>query len=299
MPISTSLSLQALLKAAIARSGMSVPATRIAGLTQAAQALAVAGARSRSATVLLVVPGDADVDQMTTDVRFFVAAIEGLSMTAVEQVVLPFPSLQIDPYRALAPHFRVASARARALHALGSGTARVVVASAGALLPRVSTPTRLLSASVELKPGQEISPQDLAAVLVDGGFTREDPVDEHGEYCVRGGIVDVYPAGEAQPARLEFVGDTIESIRRYDPATQRSITPLDQLAVVPLREVLDAPPASGSVFDYLPDDTAIYVSERDDVKAQALKVVDQISTSYEEVVGRASGGAARARRSAR
>ena len=284
MPISTSLSLQALLKAAIARSGMSVPTKRIAGLTQAAQALAVAGARSRSATVLLVVPVDADVDQMTTDVRFFVAAMEGLSMAAAEQVVLPFPSLQIDPYRALAPHFRVASARARALHALGSGTARVVVASAAALLPRVSAPARLLSASLELKPGQEISPQDLAGVLVDGGFTREDPVDEHGEYCVRGGIVDVYPAGEAQPARLEFVGDTIESIRRYDPATQRSIVPLDQLAVVPLREVFDEIPATGSFFDYLPDDTAIYVSERDDVKAQALKVVDQISASYEEIV---------------
>ncbi len=152
-----------------------------------------------------------------------------------------------------------------------------------ALLPRMSAPARLLSASLELKPGQEISPQDLAGVLVDGGFTREDPVDEHGEYCVRGGIVDVYPAGEAQPARLEFVGDTIESIRRYDPATQRSIIPLDQLAVVPLREVFDEIPATGSFFDYLPDDTAIYVSERDDVKAQALKVVDQISASYEEI----------------
>jgi transcription-repair coupling factor (superfamily II helicase) len=290
VPISTSLSLQALLKAAVARSGMSVPTNKIAGLTPAAQALAVAGARSRSATVLVVVPGDADVDRMTIDVRFFVAAIEGLSAPAVEQAVLPFPSLQIDPYRALAPHFRVASARARALHALGSGTARVVVASAAALLPRVSPPARLLGASLELKPGQEISPQDLAAVLVDAGFTREDPVDEHGEYCIRGGIVDVYPAGEAQPARLEFVGDTIESIRRYDPATQRSITPLDQLAVVPLREVFEPPPVSGSLFDYLPDDTAIYVSERDDVRAHAQKVVEQIAASYAEVVDAKEGG---------
>jgi transcription-repair coupling factor (superfamily II helicase) len=284
VPITTSLSLQALLKAAIARSGMSVAAHRIAGLTPSAQALAVAGACSRSATVLLVVPGDADVDRMTTDVRFFVAAIEGLSTPAVDQAVLPFPSLQIDPYRALAPHFRVASARARALHALASGTARVVIASAAALLPRVSPPARLLGASVELKPGQEISPQDLAAVLVDAGFTREDPVDEHGEYCIRGGIVDVYPAGEAQPARLEFVGDTIESIRRYDPATQRSIAPLDQLTVVPLREVFDPPPVSGSVFDYLPHDTALYLSERDDIKAHALKIVEQIAASHAEVV---------------
>jgi transcription-repair coupling factor (superfamily II helicase) len=284
VPISTSLSLQALLKSAVARSGMIVPAKRIAGLTPAAQALAIAGARARSDTVLLVVPGDADVDRMTADVRFFVAAMEGLSTAAVDQVVLPFPSLQVDPYRALAPHFRVASARARALHALASGTAGVVVASAAALLPRVSPAARLLTASIELKPGQEIPPHDLSAILVDAGFTREDPVDEHGEYCVRGGIVDVYPAGESQPVRLEFIGDTIESMRRYDPATQRSIAALDQLTVVPLREVFDDPPATGSFFDYLPDDTAIYISEPDDVRAQALKIVEQIGASHAEAV---------------
>ncbi len=90
-----------------------------------------------------MVPTDADVERMTADARFFLAALEGLSDAEVERAVLPFPSHEVDPYRGLAPHFDIASARARALHALRSGTARLVIASAAALLPRLSAPARL------------------------------------------------------------------------------------------------------------------------------------------------------------
>src|SRR5262249_31312659 len=155
------------------------------------------------------------------DVRFFVSALEGLSEDAAERTILPFPSHEIDPYRGLAPHFGVVSARARALHGIASGVARVVVASAAALLPRVTAPGRLLAVSFDLKPGQDIAPTDLAELLVDAGFSREDPADEHGEFALRGGILDVFPAGDALPVRFEFVGDTIESLRTYDPGTQR------------------------------------------------------------------------------
>ena len=166
-------------------------------------------------------------------------------------MVLPFPSHEVDPYRGIAPHVGVTSARARALHALATGSARVVVASAAALLPRVSAPARLLGASIELEPGQEIAPTDLAELLVDAGFTREDPADEHGEFAIRGGILDIFPAGESQPVRLDFIGDTIESLRTYDPATQRSIAPIDQLAIVPLRDDASRTTRrSRRVFDY-------------------------------------------------
>ena len=63
-------------------------------------------------------------------------------------------------------------------------------------------------------------------------------MDEHGEFCVRGGVVDVYPASEAQPVRLEFIGDIVESVRRFDAATQRSLAALDQVAIFPQRELL-------------------------------------------------------------
>ena len=92
-------------------------AARVSGLTPAAKAMYAAASAARGRT-LLVVATDADVERTTSDARFFFAALEGLSDAEVERVVLPFPSHEVDPYRGLAPHFDIASARARALHAL-------------------------------------------------------------------------------------------------------------------------------------------------------------------------------------
>ena len=147
----TSLTLRALLKTATGRAGMGVRASRVAGLTPAAKAMYVASAASRD-RVLLIVPTDGEVERMTGDVRFFITALEGLSDTDAERAVLPFPSHEVDPYRGLAPHMDIASARARALHALTAGTARIVIASAAGLLPRVSTPQHLQSTSLSLVP---------------------------------------------------------------------------------------------------------------------------------------------------
>jgi transcription-repair coupling factor (superfamily II helicase) len=293
---STSLNLRALLKTAIARSGMDVPARVVSGLSPAAKALFVAGTAASlpHGVVLYVLPSDADIEQAVEDVAFFVAAMEGLSGAAVDRSILPFPSHEVDPYRGLAPHVGVTSVRARVLHGIGAGTARVVVASAAALLPRISTPRRLLGAALDLKPGQEIAPVDLAELLVDAGFTREDPADEHGEFAVRGGIVDIFPAGESQPVRLEFVGDTIESMRRYDAATQRSVESIDQISIVPLQDVLAVSPSNqrldrdATLFDYLGlrNDSRIIVSERDEVDAAAGKLVEQFRQGFEDALAR-------------
>ena len=70
-----------------------------------------------------------------------------------------------------------------------------------------------------------------------GGYEPADPVDAHGEFSRRGGIFDVFPAGEELPVRIEFIGDTVESIRRFDPGTQRSVETLDRFGIVPVREV--------------------------------------------------------------
>ncbi|PWT83392.1 MAG: hypothetical protein C5B57_06865, partial [Blastocatellia bacterium] len=213
MTTSTSLNLRALLKTAIVRTGMGVGARAVSGLPPAAKALFVAAAAHNRphGVAWYVVSGDGDIEQALADVRFFLSALEGLTSAAAERAILPFPSHEVDPYRGLSPHFGVASARAGALHAVASGKARVVVASAAALLPRISGPRRLSGAALDLQPGQEVAPSDLAELLVDAGFVREDPADEHGEFAIRGGILDIFPAGEAQPVRLEFVGDTIES----------------------------------------------------------------------------------------
>jgi len=284
---SSSLTLRAVLKSAAGRTGMGAPVERVSGLTSPAKAMCAAVAASRTAAVLIV-PNDAEVERMTVDARFFLAALEGLSDADVERSVLPFPSHEVDPYRGLKPHFDIASARARALHGIVSGTTRLLVASAPALLPRLTQPERLMRTAMTLTPGQDIAPNALAELFVEAGYMRQDPVDESGEFCVRGGVVDFYPAGAAEPIRLEFVGDTIESIRAYDPATQRSSVALDQAAIAPLQELPGDPEEldrTSTVFEYFSTVRPIvFVSEPDEVHAQGGKLWEQVRASYEEAV---------------
>ncbi len=286
---SSSLTLRAVLKSAAGRLGMGASAPRVAGLTPPAKAMCVAATVGRT-PVALIVPTDADVERMTVDARFFLAALEGLSDADVERAVLPLPSQEVDPYRGLKPHFDIASARARALHGLASGGARLVIASAAALLPRLSQPKRLTRTSIVLTPGQDISPTALGDLLTEAGYTRQDPVDESGEFCIRGGVVDFYPAGATEPIRLEFIGDTIESIRAYDPATQRSHAPLDRAAIVPLQELPgdsrddEQVDRTATVLDYFAAGPTVFVSEPDEVDAQGRKVWEQLDASYQEAI---------------
>ena len=287
MTTSTSLNLRAVLKTAVARSGMAASARAVSGLTPSAKALYVAGTAqalpARCRPVRRAGRRRPRGDRAPTS-AFFLAALEGLPQAALERAVL---SVSVARSRSLsrtgAAHRRDVGARAGPARASRSGPARVVIASAAALLPRVSRARATAGAALELKPGQDIAPTDLAELLVDAGFTREDPADEHGEFAVRGGIVDIFPAGDAHPVRLEFIGDTIETMRTYDPSTQRSIAPIDQVAIVPLRDVLDddrrrdalrLPGAGTRVL-------AIIVSERDEVDAHVVKLLEQLQQSYD------------------
>ena len=295
---STSLTLRAVLKSASSRAALGAPAHQVSGLSPAAKALFVATAAADSPAVV-VVPSDGEIEAAVADIRFFLAAIEALPDQDVRGGVLPFPSHEVDPYRCLAPHFDIASARAAALHHLARAEARVVVASVGALFPRVSPPERLMAASTELAKGGEVSPTWLGDLLADAGFNREDPVDQHGEFCVRGGVVDFFPAGDAQPIRVEFLGDTIESIRRYDPSTQRSVAPLDKVTTLPLRELFEMAPEadslaptvesrSSSFFEFATrtQRLRVFVSEMDEAMTRASKLIEQVHASYDEVVVR-------------
>ena len=310
---STSLTLRALLKTTAERAGFALSSRPVGGLTPPAKAYFAAAACARG-RVLLLAPTDGDVEQLTSDARFFLSALEGLSDAEAARVVLPLPSQEIDPYRGLAPHFDVASTRAATLFAMASGTARLVVASASALLPRLSRAGRLADAGAVLRAGLDIPPQDLADRLVEAGYTRQDPTDEPGEFSVRGGVVDFFPAGAKQPVRLEFVGDTIESLRSYDPETQRSTGGIDQAHVVPLQELLgverESPAAgirategardgdgerdggdldasaldrSATILDYVDAlRPSIIVSEPDEVQAELAKRRAQLEGSYAE-----------------
>ena len=148
--------------------------------------------------------------------------------------------------------------------------------------------------------GGMASPTALGDLLADAGFVPEDPVDQHGEFCVRGGVVDFFPVGEDYPVRVEFAGDLIESLRQYDPGSQRSMTTLDRAAVVPLRETFERPRADGGAGDAGLDRDATFVDylarlsmrafvcERDECEKRVAKTVEQVRLSYEDAVGKGS-----------
>ena len=292
---STSLTLRALLKTAASRTGLSAPTHAIAGLTRAAQALALATTASET-PVLVVVPTDVDVETVTADARFFLAALVGASDNEVARSVLAYPSPEVDPYRALAPHLDVASARARALAGLAQGTTRLVVASASALLPRVAAPERLLAACWEVAEGDFLTPTELGDLLADAGFTPADPVDQHGEFCRRGGVVDFFPAGENYPTRVAFAGDVVESLRRFDPGTQRSVDTRDRAALVPLREAFERDQEGSGGWglvrdagfpDYLSRrPPRLFVADWDLCGERARAVEAQVRASHDDAVDR-------------
>ncbi len=293
MASSTSLSLRGVVRAAATRAGLDHDRGTISGLSGSARALYIAAHASGAPERLLaiIVPTDSDVDTLLSDTRFFLSVLEGADDAALATTVLPLPSHEVDPYRGLAPHLQVASARATALSALAAGEARVIVASAAALLPRLVRPEQLFDATIDLRPGLDIEPQHLAEKLVAAGYERQDPVDEHGEFCVRGGIVDVFPPGDEEPIRIEFIGDTVESLRRFDPSTQRSSRTIDQTHIVPIRERVGesetpADPAlqlDGTVFDYFGAHRPVtfVVVDGDETRAAAEKFFEQIAGSYQ------------------
>ena len=297
MATAPSLALRSLLTSVLRDTGLQSPLQRVSGATAPVRALAISAAAKRlsEGVILLVVPTDSEIDGACGDISFFLSVLEGSAAAVVERQVLPFPSTQVDPYRGFQPHLKVASARARVLHALATGTARVVVASAPALLPRLPEPASVLLSSCEVKPGIDIDPHELANTLVLGGYEPADPVDAHGEFARRGGIFDVFPAGEELPIRIEFIGDMVESIRRFDPGTQRSIETLDRFGIVPVREGAGAPDAPGgaltaTLFQFLRiRDAQIWLSEPTDVDSHIREARDHVSASYADAVERARG----------
>ncbi len=134
---------------------------------------------------------------------------------------------------------------------------------------------------------------ELAEILVRAGFTREDPVDQHGEFSVRGNVADIFPAGDRLPVRLEFIGDTIESIRQFDPATQRSVAALDRITVAPVRETADTlegreAERPATFFTYLGRSSRLrlFVSEFDKVREAGDRRFTTLLDSYQDALAR-------------
>ena len=136
----------------------------------------------------------------------------------------------------MSPHAEILATRATALCQLANGYSGITLAPVAAALSRTEAPPYYRQLTQNLRVKDEVPLDDLAAHLESVGYERRDPVEMVGEYSIRGGILDVFSPEQAQPVRIEFFGDEIESIRRYDPESQRSIHKLNECVLQPLTE---------------------------------------------------------------
>jgi transcription-repair coupling factor (superfamily II helicase) len=169
------------------------------------------------------------------------ALAEALGFFAPEIAVLRFPAWDCLPYDRVSPHVEVVSERVDTLCRLAAadrnGT-RIVLATVNAALQRVP-PRRVLEGAVfEAVQGASLDLGALTGFLLRNGYSRTGTVREPGEYALRGGIVDIFPPGTAEPVRLDLFGDEVERIRLFDPATQRSSGDREAVRFEPVSEIL-------------------------------------------------------------
>ncbi len=164
---------------------------------------------------------------------------ETLAFVIPEAELLRFPAWDCLPYDRVSPNPALVSERIATLGRLldPSQRPRVVLTTVNALLQRVPPRSAFRGASLDLRVNSDLVPEQLARFLEANGYGRASTVMEPGEYAMRGGIVDVFPAGETEPVRIDLFGDTIESIRTFDPTTQRSLTKRERLTLRPVSEV--------------------------------------------------------------
>ncbi len=181
--------------------------------------------------ILVVTPSIKEAQRFLEDLRFF-------DHSADAALVL-FPPYNILPFKFLSYHSETAAQRICALYnIIESKTPPIVVTSVDALLQRVIPKQEIIDYAELIVADEEIERNGFIEKLVAGGYQHASIVEEPGDYCVRGGIVDIYGPLYADPIRIEFFGDTVESIRFFSAASQRTIKPIAETVVLPAREMV-------------------------------------------------------------
>jgi transcription-repair coupling factor (superfamily II helicase) len=226
-------------RAAIAAlSGPAAQPLAISSLTPAAKALVVAALahQVKRPVVVLTQDNEAAQNYRQTTATF----LEWLKQGAGSSVQI-LPALDCSPYEGRSPHAEIQEQRAVALWNLARGGVRVIFTPVAAALGRFRENAFYSSLALELKVGDELSLDDLVEHLRSVGYEPAEPVAAVGQYSVRGGIVDVFPPEAEWPFRLEFFGDQLESVREFDPSSQRSRKPAPQALLLPLSEAQRSP----------------------------------------------------------
>jgi transcription-repair coupling factor (superfamily II helicase) len=181
--------------------------------------------------ILVVVPSIKEAQSFLEDLRFF--------NPGAEAALFLFPPYNILPFKFLSYHSETAAQRICTLYQiLESKTPPIVVTSVDALLQKVIPKQEIIDYAELIVAEEEIERDGFIEKLVAGGYEHASIVEEPGDFCVRGGILDIYCPLYADPIRIEFFGDTVESIRFFSAGSQRTTKPIDEAVVLPAREMV-------------------------------------------------------------
>ncbi len=206
---------------------------RVSGLTFTARALYLPYfVRAASAPCVIIVADNKAAETLQTTV---IAACE-LTGAIAPDSVLRLPAHDVLPFENLSPHSEIQETRAATLWKIATNQARLIIAPVEAACMKLFSRDFYRALALNLQVGEEYMPDMLVEHLLSVGYTKVDVVEMPGQVTLRGGILDIYSPESDNPVRIDFFGDEIESIRRFDPESQRSASTLDHALLLPLTE---------------------------------------------------------------
>ena len=217
-------------------------------------------ARSKGVPVLHVCADDLKFEQLTECLAYFAPDVD----------VLRLPAWDCLPYDRVSPTAEVVGERLKTLSSLLTRVREaplIVLTTSAAVIQRVIPKAKLQAAAFSLRVGETLDMKELQSFLSANGYHRSETVRASGEYALRGGLIDIFPSGAAEPLRLDLFGDEVEKIRAFDALSQRTTQDRDHIALYPVSEVLLGEAAIHSfrekyreLFGAVRDEDALYES---------------------------------------
>lgn len=208
-------------------------------LADGSKALVMAALAATTQKTIAYVSPESELDVFADEVQFFYNLISNRSPAAEnrQSATVLIPPFDVDPYRGVSPHAGASMSRVSALHQLSRNQVAIAVIPLRSLLARTVPPELIQQFGCEVIVADELDFSALVSRLPRLGYRQEDVVTEVGEFSVRGGILDVFTPAHERPLRVEFFGDVVESIREFDPSTQRSVAQLSRMVLTPMSEI--------------------------------------------------------------
>ena len=221
------------LQRAIARVKGGAGQTRVSGLTPTGKALFYSLLQHGSSRPLIVVVSD---NRAVDDLYPVARSLAELSGAVSADSVIRLPAYDVLPFEQQSPHPEIQEARATALWKIATGAAHIVITTIAAVSMRLRDASFYADLAHLVRRGEMIDSEKLVERLRLGGYNQVDVVEMPGEFAHRGGLIDVYPPELDRPVRIELFGDEVESLRKFDPTTQRSAAAAEEVVLLPLTE---------------------------------------------------------------